>query len=79
MYYKQIFIFFLVPLGGQTAQGKHPRKKFKSLFLVFTYIFSKEYHSTIVIIFIFNVQPTLLDSQHQGQGDHKGGGEFIFQ
>ena len=61
--YEQIFIFFVVHLGGQTAGGKHPRKNFKTFFLVFTYIFRKEFHSTIVIIFIFNyslyVQPTL--------------------
>ena len=37
------------------------------LFLVFTYIFPKEFHSTIVIIFIFNyslyIQPTLMSMQ----------------
>ena len=42
---------------GQTAQGKHPRK-----------YFSKKYHPTIVIIFIFNfslyVQPTLLSTSN---------------
>ena len=49
--------------GVFTSRGLAP-KNFKTFFLVFRYIFPKEYHSTIVIIFIFNfslyVQSTLL-------------------
>ena len=37
------------------------KKSYEQIFLGgFTYIFSKNYHPTIVIIFIFIVQPTLL-------------------
>ena len=44
------------------------------------YIFPNEYHSTIVIIFIFNVQPTLLPGPGVGQRhykDHKNNNDCL--